>query len=95
MPLKFCTLCPNEFFARWRNTPDICPDCLLSSMAKVCPECLRPHAMERDPAQLDAFGSVARDVATASAARLLRDPDAFVPPPRSARRAVQLRNPFH
>ena len=31
----------------------------MRAAARVCPDCLRPHAMERDPAQLDAFGEVA------------------------------------
>lgn len=92
--LKRCQLCGEQFSARWRNDPDVCPGCAVRAHLSMCPACLRVSAVERDPAQLDAFGADAfRVTAVHQGAR--DTADFYAPPARSAPRAVQLRNPFH
>jgi hypothetical protein len=89
MPAKVCSLCGEDFWDRWRNTPDVCGDCLLKALARVCPVCLTLHSVERDPAQLDAFGDVAASRPPVELSV------GYVRPPQSARRGVQLKNPYH
>lgn len=91
MPAKFCSFCGDEFWDRWRNTPDICAECLLRAAARVCPQCLVAHSIERDPAQLDAFGDVARPLPVRT------DPDRYFRPAHrdNAPRATRLKNPYH
>lgn len=106
MPAKVCTICSAEFFARWRNTPNICEDCALR--ATVCPCCWRVELRADDPRQLALFSS--REMETAgvwwSVAALLAHHFTNRPPatlgdvapapwPRSATQAERLRYPFH
>jgi hypothetical protein len=92
--LKRCELCNAVYWDRWRNTPAVCPDCLLASRAVVCPVCLALHGAARDPAQLEFLPRLAAELEGATL-RAGDDAGGYVRPARSAPRAVQLRNPFH
>lgn len=52
MPVKFCSLCGAEYFARWRNTPAVCESCALHVV--ICPGCWKVTTAS-DPAQLSLF----------------------------------------
>lgn len=51
MPTKVCA-CGREYWARWRNTPAVCEECVLRVI--VCPDCWRVTRAS-DPAQLSLF----------------------------------------
>lgn len=54
MPRKWCQLCGDEYFARWRNTPAICEACALAVV--ICPGCWKVK-VKTDPLQLALFSA--------------------------------------
>src|SRR5689334_5590275 len=72
MPLKTCH-CGRVYHARWRNTPPLCPACVLAAV--VCPACWRVTRVSDDPHQLSLFSDavMARRGAYVDVAELLRD----------------------
>lgn len=83
---KFCRVCREEFFARWRNTPEVCESCKVLTV--LCSECGRVVALLADPAQLDIFGVVfGRPLAGVGAE--------CAPWARPASNAERRRAPFH
>lgn len=106
MPLKRCQHCGVEYFGRWRNTPAVCPACVLAVV--VCPACWRVERVEDDPAQLALFpaAEMTRRGVFASVAELVREHFATRLPldlervnipewPGRASNAERARYPFH
>lgn len=88
MPLKVCSVCDKDYFARWRNTPAVCDDC--GVRASLCPACWRVELRADDPAQLALFDrrELERRGAWRSIAAMLMDHFANNPPPEPERAAV-------